>query len=104
MFKKLFERIFKNPEKFEVIATVKDQVEWQYKVNGKKHSEDTITWYLELGDRGTRRYFFHSHGTTAAKKEERIYEAPMILWQKTGILPENAEPIEFTAIKNSNKP
>ena len=101
MFKKLWEAITGSKENFEIIATVTDRIEWSFMTTKKKHSEDKITWYLEQGDKGTRRYTFHSYGETAAKKAEKNYEEPMIFWQRTGILPERAEPVEFTAIKRA---
>jgi hypothetical protein len=101
MFKKIVDLFRK--EKFEVIALVKNKVEWKYASNGKPAEPDVITWFLEQGDRGTRKYSFHSHGTTAEKGVESDYEAPILLWQKTGILPENAEPMEFIAMKQGSK-
>lgn len=99
MLKKFFDLFRK--EKFEVIAIVKNQVDWKYTSNGKSAGSDVITWYLEQGDRGTRRYNYHSYGTTAEKKTEVDYEAPMILWKKTGVLPEDAEPLDFMAMKRN---
>lgn len=99
MFNKFFD-LFRR-EKFEVIAIVKTKVEWKYVKNGKTADSDVITWYLEQGDRGTRRYNYHSYGTTAEKKAEVDYEAPMILWKKTGVLPEDAEPLDFIAMKQN---
>lgn len=88
-------------EKFEVVATLKTYVTWQDKTTKKKESEDIITWYMEQGDRGTRRYHFHSFGTTKETKSEHRFEDDLILWQKTGILPEDAEPVTFTAMKRA---
>jgi hypothetical protein len=94
--KKMFVR-----EKFELVATLKIPVDWTEKETKKKHSSDIITWYMEQGNYGTRKYHFHSYGETKSQKIESNYEAELILWKKTGILPKDAEPIEFTAMKNS---
>ena len=95
--------IFKTREKevWEVIATCKNEIAWTYTKTGKKHSDDVITWYLEQSNLGNRRYYFHSYGETKSHKKEQAYEARLILWQKTGILPEDAEAIDFTAMKNA---
>lgn len=90
-------------EKFETIATLKTTVIWSNTQTKKKVSEDTITWYMEQGDRGSRRYHYHSFGDTKKTKSEHRYEAELILWKKTGILPEDAEAIDFTAIKRASK-
>ena len=93
-------RIFTR-ENFETVATLKTYVTWNARFNQKKMSEDIITWYMEQGDRGTRRYNFHSFGDTNTTESEHRYESELILWKKTGILPENAEPIEFTVMKRT---
>jgi hypothetical protein len=91
-------------EKFELVATLKHTVDWVNTQTRKKHSSDVITWYMEQGNYGSRRYHFHSYGESKSQKVENGYEAELILWKKTGILPKDAEPIEFTAMKNSSKP
>lgn len=97
MFKKflsLFQR-----EKYEVVATLKTHVTWSDTITKKKSSEDVITWYMEQTPSGKRRYFFHSFGSTKERKIENQFEAELILWKKTGILPEDAEAVDFAAMK-----
>lgn len=86
-------------EKYEVVATLKTHVIWTSVATKKKLSEDVITWYMEQTPSGKRRYFFHSYGETKEKKAEHHYEAELILWKKTGILPEDAEAVDFAAMK-----
>jgi len=92
------------PETWEVIATLEDPVRWTWTSGvdkGKKASQDVITWYLEQSNKGNRRYTYHTYGTTKEKNAQTEYEAPLILWKRTGILPAGAEAVDFTAIKNT---
>ena len=80
---------------------MKERMDWVYTNNPKKNAgHDIITWFMETSNLGRRRYYAHTYGTTAEQNAEKTREAPLMLWQKTGILPKDAEPIEFTAINS----
>lgn len=95
-----FNKFFGPKEIWTVVATKKERMEWTYTSNGKDAGHDIITWFMEESNLGRRRYYSHTYGTTKLKNAQVEKEAPMILWEKTGILPENSEGIEFTAIKS----
>jgi len=95
-----FKNLFGPKENWTVIATKKERMDWVYKGNNKDAGHDIITWFMEVSNLGNRRYYAHTYGTTKEYDAEKTKEAPLMLWQKTGILPEDSEPIEFTAIKS----
>jgi hypothetical protein len=60
---------------------------------GRNALEEKVTFYLKEDQFGNRKYDYYSYGNSKASGVHKEYEANMILWVDTGVLPKGAKDV-----------
>lgn len=73
--------------------TTKYTVEYVIQWTDLNNREETITFFLKENERGDRDYSHHAYGFAESHRLYKNYEAEMILWKETGLLPKRAKSV-----------
>lgn len=105
MFKSIRKALgMREPSQWQVIARVPKEITWFYTSGPNKGDtidKETITFFLQQDQYGNRKYYHHSYGRCKDNNSHEKFNADIIFWQETGVLPEDAEPTEFAALKQT---